>query len=82
VVPRVRLAQRHPVRPGPFTGSGDAVAVHYRASSLPGTLAFAVYGTAGGSERDWTNRPTGYGASGYYVTAPVLPARVRPDCTP
>lgn len=63
-----------PVGPGPFTGLGDAVAVHYRAPSLSGTMAFAVYGTGGGEQRGWTNRPTGYGASGYFVTAPALPA--------
>jgi hypothetical protein len=62
-----------PVGPGAFTGLGDAVAIHYRASSLSGRMAFAVYGT-GGDDRSWTNRVTGYGASGYYVTGTELPA--------
>ncbi len=77
-----------PVGPGPFTDMGQAVAVHYRASSLSGTMAFAVYGTGGGDERGWTNRPTGYGASGYVVTGAELPAdetgtlRVMPTGVP
>ncbi len=67
-----------PTGPGPFTGQGDAVAVHYRASSLSGTMAFSVYGTGGGDERGWTNRPAGYGASGYFVTGASLPAETAP----
>ena len=68
-----------PTGPGAFTGLGEAVAVHYRASSLSGRMAFAVYATGDGEERGWTNRPTGYGASGYYVTGTELPAERAGD---
>jgi hypothetical protein len=61
-----------PVGPGAFTGLGDAVAIHYHASSLSGRMAFAVYGT-GRDERGWTNRAVGYGANGYYVAGSELP---------
>ena len=77
-----------PDGPGPFTGLGEAVAVHYRVSSLSGTMAFAVYGTASGQERGWTNRPTGFRPSGFYVAGTVIPAddqldaRVLPDGMP
>jgi len=57
-----------PVGGNPALARTGSVKVDYRFTELAGTASFGVYGLHVGDGRTWTNRQSGYGTSGYYVS--------------
>ncbi len=57
-----------PVGGNPALSRTGSVRVDYRFTDLAGTASFSVYGLHVGDGRTWTNRQSGYGTSGYYVS--------------
>jgi len=57
-----------PVGGNPALYRTGSVKVDYQFTDLAGTASFGVYGLHVGDGRAWTNRQSGYGTSGYYVT--------------
>jgi hypothetical protein len=62
-----------PVGGNPALARKGVVRVHYRFTDLAGTASFSVYGLRAGDGRAWTNRQSGYGTSGYYVSETAAP---------
>ncbi|MFA7125406.1 MAG: hypothetical protein WC129_05190 [Sphaerochaetaceae bacterium] len=62
-----------PVGGNPALSHTGSVHVDYRFTDLAGTASFSVYGLRAGDERTWTNRQSGYGTSGYYVSGTAAP---------
>jgi hypothetical protein len=62
-----------PVGGNPALFRTGSVKVDYQFTDLAGTASFSVYGLHAGDGRAWTNRQSGYGTSGYYVTGTAAP---------
>ena len=62
-----------PVSGNPALSRTGSVRVDYRFTDLAGTASFSVYGLRAGDGRTWTNRQSGYGTSGYYVSGTAAP---------
>ncbi len=62
-----------PVAGNPALSRTGSVRVDYRFTDLAGTASFSVYGLRVGDGRTWTNRQSGYGTSGYYVSGTAAP---------
>jgi len=62
-----------PVGGNPALARTGSVKVDYQFTDLAGTASFSVYGLHAGDGRAWTNRQSGYGTSGYYVSGTAAP---------
>jgi len=62
-----------PVGGNPALSRTGSVQVDYRFTDLAGTASFCVYGLRAGDGRAWTNRQSGYGTCGYYVSGTAAP---------
>ena len=62
-----------PVSGNPALARTGSVRVDYQFTDLAGTASFSAYGLRAGDGRAWTNRQSGYGTSGYYVSETAAP---------
>jgi hypothetical protein len=62
-----------PVGGNPALARTGSVRIDYRFTDLAGTGSFSAYGLRAGDGRTWTNRQSGYGTSGYYVSGTAVP---------
>ena len=62
-----------PVGGNPALARTGSVRVNYRFTDLAGTASFSIYGLRAGDGRTWTNRQSGYGTSGYYISGTAAP---------
>ena len=62
-----------PVGGNPALARTGSVRVDYRFTDLAGTASLGAYGLHVGDGRAWTNRQSGYGTSGYYVSGTAAP---------
>ncbi|HOI60684.1 MAG TPA: hypothetical protein PLI76_01245 [Methanoculleus sp.] len=71
-----------PVGGNPALARTGSVRVDYRFTDLAGTASLGVYGLHAGDGRAWTNRQSGYGTSGYYVSGTAAPGDLPRWTTP
>jgi hypothetical protein len=73
LVPRLRRPGCGARRRNPALARTGSVRVDYRFTDLAGTASLGAYGLHVGDGRAWTNRQSGYGTSGYYVSGTAAP---------